>query len=404
MTKTRRVVVTGIGVVAGNAIGKEDYFSNCINGVIGIKPSKVLDTHKLRTNYFGEIDAISSYELNTPTDKERIQSIMELSISEMLADSQLTPSFIQSSGHRCALSFGTLLATDHRTMGWLKKQKPDGWLETVVSCIPWAKRYCGIKGGSYVPASACAAGTTAACIGFDLIRDDLCDMVIVGGADPLTQTAAVGFHTLKVLSPTICKPFDENRDGLNIGEGGAFFAFEELEHALSRGAKIYGEVLGHGLSNDAYHITTPDPSGDGAITTISMALKEAGITMKEIDYINAHGTGTLTNDKVEATAFSKLLKEVENTTYISSTKSMIGHCMGAAGSLELALTLLCLKEQIIPPTATLKTAMSLEQETLRLPCKAQKANIQYALSTSFAFAGHAAALLLGAIATKFSAS
>lgn len=395
MSNTRRVVVTGIGVAAGNAIGTRDYFSNCINGLIGIKPSKVLDTHKLRTDYFGEIDSISTYDLHTVNDKERIQSIIELCISQLFEDSQLDPSIIQSLHHRCSLAFGTLLFTDHRTMGWLKNERSDGWLETVTSCIPWTKRYCGIKGGCYVPSSACAAGTTAACIGFDLIKDDICDIVIVGGADPLTQTAAVGFHTLKVLSPSICKPFDENRDGLNIGEGGAFFVFEELNHALARNAKIYGEVLGHGLSNDAYHITTPDPSGDAALTTISMALKEAGITMKEVDYINAHGTGTLTNDKVEATAFSKLFEGIEHTTYISSTKSMIGHCMGAAGSLELALTLLCLKNQIVPPTATLKTPLSLEQENMQLPCNAINTKIQYALSTSFAFAGHAAALLLG---------
>ena len=227
-------------------------------------------------------------------------------------------------------------------------------------------------------------------ITFDMIKNDKVDMVIAGGADQMTEFSCVGFHALKSLSNYKCKPFDKKRDGINIGEAGAFFLVEELQHALDRNAKIYGEILGYGINNDAYHITSPSPDGEGAKASMKMALKDTGVELSQIDYINAHGTGTELNDSMESKAINDLF---DHAVTVSSTKATIGHCMAASGALEFAAVLLAIKYGQVPPTLGLTDKMD-ECEKMDYNTELRDKNVEYAMSNSFAFAGNSASILV----------
>lgn len=395
---SRRVVVTGIGVLASNGNNKDQFYENCVNGVTGIKECTLFDANKLRTPYVGEINKEMPYQPKTSTDKERIQCIMESAIDEMMEDSCLSREYIDEMGERAYLSFASSLAANSRIMGYVydkKKGKIDGnWLIQIPRFVSYIKEKCGINGGCYTTMSACAAGTTSAGIGYDLINQNKADLVVVGGADPLTEFSCVGFHSLKSLSKSICKPFDEERDGINIGEGGAFFIFETLESAKKRNAKIYGEILGYGINNDAYHMTSPDPNGSGARASINMALSKSNCTVQDIDYVNAHGTGTSLNDSMEAKVIKQIFDKSGKKVCVSSTKSMIGHCLAAAGSLELAATLLSIKNSTCMPTINLTSPME-ECSSNNFITTGKKMSIRYAISNSFAFAGNTASILIG---------
>jgi 3-oxoacyl-[acyl-carrier-protein] synthase II len=243
--------------------------------------------------------------------------------------------------------------------------------------------------------SACAAGTAGAGIAFDLIKEGKADVMIAGGADPLTKFACTGFHSLKSLSPTCCTPFDKEHDGIIIGEGSAFFVIENLEHAKKRNAKIYGEILGYSINNEAYHITSPQPSGDGALISMKEALRKSNLSLDKLDYINAHGTATKANDNMELKAITNLLGDKVKDVAISSTKSMTGHCLGAAGSIELAIAMISLSKGFIPPTSTLRNPQEGFEDYNLVKEKGMKKELNYILSNSFAFAGNTSSIVIG---------
>jgi 3-oxoacyl-[acyl-carrier-protein] synthase II len=257
----------------------------------------------------------------------------------------------------------------------------------------YAKEILGVKGASEIISASCASGTTAAGMALDYIRAGLCDCAVVGGVDSLSIVTAYGFNSLKSLSGGVCNPFDEERDGINIGECGALFLFESLEHAQKRNAKIYCEVAGYALGNDAYHITSPEPNGEGAYNTMKAALDDAGIKATDIDYINAHGTGTTINDSMETKAIEKLFANVGKNIAVSSTKSLIGHCMGASGAVELASIILSMQYKKYIPMPNLKKNI-LNAENIQVSNKTFDLNIDYAISNSFAFSGNSAALIV----------
>lgn len=395
MENKNRIVVTGLGVINGLGNNASEFFKNAMDGKSGITPCTLFDASKLKTEYVGEIKQEIPYVTESPGQMERIHYIMESAISEMLYDSKLTPDDIQSMGDRVFLSFATSLASNGRIISYIKDENKDtkqpDWLVQIPGFVPWIKERCKIKGGCYTTMSACAAGSTSAGIAYDLMREGKADIVIVGGADPLTEFSCVGFHALKALSNSICKPFDKDRDGINIGEAGAFFVFETLDHALARNARIYGEVLGYGINNDAYHITSPDPEGKGAYASMCMAVEESGIRHEDIGLINAHGTGTILNDKMETKAIDRFLNGQGENTYVFSNKGMVGHCLAAAGAVELAATLLCIWNNQVMPSVNLVEPME-EFRTGKL----KDERVSYALSNSFAFAGNTASILVGA--------
>jgi 3-oxoacyl-[acyl-carrier-protein] synthase II len=237
---------------------------------------------------------------------------------------------------------------------------------------------------------ACASGAAAIALGADLIRDGVVPLAVVGGVDALTRICFMGFNALKLLDTDPCRPFDRNRRGMSIGEAAAFLVLEEEEHCRARGGPIYGEFLGAGMTTDAHHVTAPHPEGEGMIRAMTLALDAAGVTANDIGYVNAHGTGTPQNDRVEALALSRVFGP--GRVLVSSTKSMVGHTMAAAGIVEAVATLLALQHGLVPPTA------NLEQPDPDIPFDcvpgvARPASVEVALSNSFGFGGQNVSLV-----------
>ncbi len=257
----------------------------------------------------------------------------------------------------------------------------------------------GLKGPNLSVVTACATGTHAVGDAARMIERGDADIMIAGGAEAaITPLAVGGFSNMRALSrrnddpKTASRPFDKDRDGFLIGEGGGILVLESLDHALKRGAKIYGEIVGYGMSGDAYHITMPSQDGDGAKRCMAMAVKDAGITPDKVDYINAHGTSTPFNDVIETRAIKELFGDHAKNLKISSTKSMTGHLLGAAGAVESIYTVMALHEGIIPPTINIEN-QDPECDLDYVPNKAIKHNAVYGLSNSFGFGGTNASLL-----------
>lgn len=258
----------------------------------------------------------------------------------------------------------------------------------------------GFKGPNHSVVTACSTGAHAIGDAARLIMLDDADIMVAGGAEsPVCELAVVGFGACKALSTsfndapeTASRPYDKGRDGFVMGEGAGVVVLEEYEHAKARGATIYGEVIGYGLSGDAYHITSPAPDGDGGFRSMAAALKRAGVSAGEIDYVNAHGTSTPLGDEIELKAVTRLLGDAASGVVMSSTKSAIGHLLGAAGAVEAIFCLLAMRDGVAPPTLNLRDP-SVESEIDLAPLKAVKRNIDVALSNSFGFGGTNASLI-----------
>jgi 3-oxoacyl-[acyl-carrier-protein] synthase II len=260
----------------------------------------------------------------------------------------------------------------------------------------------GLKGPNYATTSACATSSHAIADGLMLIQRGNADVMFTGGAEAaITPMGIGGFNAMKALSTRndepqkACRPFDAKRDGFVMGEGGGLIILEELHHALNRGAPIYSELAGIGLTADAHHITAPAPGGEGAVRSMRLCIEDAGLTPKDVDYINAHGTSTPYNDKTETEAIKTVFGDHARTLSISSTKSMTGHLLGAAGAIEAIVTTLALKHKIIPPTINYEFPDP-ECDLNYVPNKAIEKDIKVAISNTFGFGGHNASLLLRA--------
>ena len=258
-----------------------------------------------------------------------------------------------------------------------------------------AKAY-DLRGPITIIANACAAGANAVGHAFRLVRSGQFERAIAGGYDALSQLVFAGFDSLQALSPTLCRPFDANRDGLSLGEGAAVLTLETLESATGRGAQILGEIAGYGAATDAHHLTQPQPQGDAALMTMKAACAEAGVQPAQISYVNAHGTGTPLNDISETHAINRWAGADVEKIRVSSTKAGIGHLLGAAGAVESVSCLIALKEQWLPPMITTQTPdPEVRFNLVQKPTKAKELDqpFEYALSNSFGFGGANASLL-----------
>jgi 3-oxoacyl-[acyl-carrier-protein] synthase II len=254
----------------------------------------------------------------------------------------------------------------------------------------------GYRGPNYATVSACASSTNALIDAFNLIRLDMADLFISGGSEAAINEPGVGgFNSMQALSTnneeylSASRPFDATRDGFVMGEGGGALILEELEHAQKRGAKIYAELIGGGLSADAHHLTAPHPDGEGAVLVMTNALRDAKIGPEELDYINVHGTATPLGDLSEARAIKKVFGEQAYKLNISSTKSMTGHLLGAAGAIESIAVIMSIVDGVVPPTMHLKTLdPEMDPELNLTPNKAEKREVQTGMSNTFGFGGH----------------
>jgi len=248
----------------------------------------------------------------------------------------------------------------------------------------------GLHGPRETVVAACSSGAASLAVAAELIADGVVTTALVGGADALTRICFMGFNALKLLDPEPCRPFDRDRRGMSIGEGAAFLVLEDARVARARGATPYAELAGHGMTSDAFHVTSPHPTGDGMVRAMRAALDSAGATPGDVAYVNAHGTGTTQNDRVEAQALSAVFGE--GRVLVSSTKSMIGHTMAAAGSLEALATVLALTHELVPPTAHLQSPDPAVPFDC-VPTVAREATLPAAISNSFGFGGQNVTLL-----------
>ncbi len=405
----RRVVVTGIGMVSPCGNSLQENWNNLVNGKSGISLITRFDTTDFPAKIAGEVKNLNPEDFVDKKDAKRLDLflIYALAAAKMAMDDSglvIKEEYADRVGVMVGAGMGGLQTIEkyHKACleGGPRKISPFFIPYSIVNMAPGliSIEY-GAKGPNLSIVTACATSTH--CIGeaFECILRGDADVMITGGAEgTITPLAIGGFCSMKALStrndePTkASRPFDRDRDGFVMGEGGAIIILEEYEFAKKRGAKIYAEVVGYGLSGDANHMTAPDPQGDGAYRCMKMAVKDANISPEEIDYINAHGTSTYYNDLYETMAIKKLFGERAYKIPVSSTKSMTGHLLGAAGAVETAITVMAIKNSTVPPTINYEN----QDEGCDLdyvPNVAREVNIRYAMSNSFGFGGTNAALV-----------
>lgn len=394
----RRVVVTGMGCI--NSIAKDiEEFTNALRqGVSGIKPITIFDTENYRTNLAGQVSEEVYKELFCKADNLRIINFCFFACKEAIEMSRINDTVEKEKfGVSIATSLGCIDAIDDFHVKKNKGLEADYscYLNTCSTLSQKIAEEYKLSGLIYTVSTACAAGTNSIGIAFDAIRYGRADAMICGGVDPVSRISINGFNTLKSLSASgIVKSFSKDRDGLIIGEGAGIVVLEEYEHAINRGATILCEVIGYGLSNDAYHMTTPDPKGGGACRAVLNCLKDAGLELSDVDYINAHGTGTNYNDLMELKAIQKIFGDYAKEIPITSIKGMVGHMLGAAGSIELISSIITIIEGFIPPTINFLEPIEGFEDYQFSPNKCANNQTKCVISNSFAFAGNTASIAI----------
>ena len=403
MNEQRRVVVTGLGAVSPLGTGVEKNWQALMEGRSGIRAITRFAAENFASRIAGEVPDFNAEDFIEPKEIKKMDLFIQYAMgaaSMAMADSGLNieGEFAESVGVIIGVGLcgiDTIETTKEALLtGGPRKISPFFIPKVISNLAPGhvAIRY-GAKGVNLTPTSACASGTHAIGESFHLIRSGLQDAVIAGGAEStITPLAVGGFAAMKALSTRndeparASRPFDKERDGFVIGEGSGILILEEREHALKRGAKIYAEVIGYAANGDAHHMTAPAPEGEGAARCMRLALKDAGIAPSEVDYINAHGTSTEYNDANETTAIKAVFGEQSAKLAVSSTKSMTGHLLGAAGAVEGVYSALALHHGMLPPTINYENPDPV-CDLDYVPNKARKADINVALSNSFGFGG-----------------
>lgn len=405
----RRVVVTGIGVVSALGTGVEKNWNALLQGKSGVDRITRFDASDLPTQIAGEVKDFNAEEF---IDKKEIKK-MDLFIQYALAaaDMAMKDSALvinEENAERVGVLVGSGLGglptieKYHEALGegGYKKVTPFFIPMLIINLAPGqiSIRY-GAKGPNFSAVSACAAGTHAIGEAYHVIRRGDADAMITGGAEStITPLAIAGFNAMKALSTRnddpqgASRPFDKDRDGFVMGEGAGILILEEYEGAKARGAKIYAEVVGYGLSGDAYHLTAPAPEGEGAARCMKMALKNAGLNPDQVDYINAHGTSTPFNDYYETLAIKSALGDHSRKVMISSTKSMTGHALGAAGGIEAVFSLLAMDRGVVPPTINYTTPDP-DCNLDYVANTARQAKVNVAASNSLGFGGTNATII-----------
>lgn len=404
----RRVVITGLGAVSPLGIGVEETWKKIIAGESGISHITKFDPSNLPSQIAGEVKGFNPEEFMSAKLVSRVDTFIQYAIAstEMaLFDAKLPKSDLgEEVGVIIGVGMGGVGQVEHYTR--ILEEK--GYRRVTPFFIPMiipnmaagqiAILY-GARGPNMAVCTACAAGNHAIGEAFRIIQEGKAKVMIAGGTEALiTPLTIAGFSVMKALSTRnnepekASRPFDAKRDGFVIAEGCGILILEELEFAKKRDAKIYAELIGYGANADAYHMTAPSPEGEGAAKCMELALKDAGINPKEVNYINAHGTSTPLNDAAETKAIKRVFGEHAYKLMISSTKSMTGHLLGGAGGLEAVITVKAIEEGIVPPTINYEEPDP-ECDLDYVPNQARKAEIKVALSNAFGFGGTNACLI-----------
>ncbi len=404
----RRVVITGLGVFASTGKDTNSFFENLVQGRSGVRPITQFDSSSLSIRIAAEVDGYNPDDYFPPKRQDLLDKFAQFALiaaGECMKDSGIA----LSDEERCR--FGVVMGSGMGGAGSYDAGYHNLYAKQATRLHPYTiprimhnaatSHICmefGAQGPALTTATACSSSGHAIAEAFHLIKFGIADTMLAGGADaPITYGVMRCWEAVRVLAsgngnPAMaCRPFSADRKGMVIGEGSGVLLLEELEHALKRGAHIYGELAGCGMSSDASHIT--QPSVDGPVRAIRMALDEAGVEPGEIDYINAHGTGTRLNDSVETRVIKEVFGDHARKLAISSTKSMHGHAMGGTGAIEFVATVLAVERGMIPPTANY-TQPDPECDLDYVPNQAREKRIRAALSNSFAFGGLNAVLLV----------
>ncbi|MCY8753378.1 beta-ketoacyl-ACP synthase II [Bacillus inaquosorum] len=404
----KRVVVTGLGALSPLGNDVDTSWNNAINGVSGIGPITRVDAEEYPAKVAAELKDFNVEDYMDKKEARKMDRFTQYAVvaAKMAvedADLNITDEIAPRVGVWVGSGIGGLETLESQFEIFLTKGPRRVSPFFVPMMIPdmatgQISIALGAKGVNSCTVTACATGTNSIGDAFKVIQRGDADVMVTGGTEaPLTRMSFAGFSANKALSTnpdpkTASRPFDKNRDGFVMGEGAGIIVLEELEHALARGAKIYGEIVGYGSTGDAYHITAPAQDGEGGARAMQEAIRDAGIAPEEIDYINAHGTSTYYNDKYETMAIKTVFGEHAHKLAVSSTKSMTGHLLGAAGGIEAIFSVLAIKEGVIPPTINIQTPDE-ECDLDYVPDEARRQDLNYVLSNSLGFGGHNATLI-----------
>lgn len=406
----RRVVITGIGAISPYGVGVEKFWKSVVNGASGIRPITHFDATKFDCRISGRTLDYNPLDYFSTKEARQISRFVQFALvatKETLVDAKIDLKEIdlERLGVIVGSGVGSLKTTEEEYEKYLnkgpRKISPFFIPKVIINeASGQISIMTGAKGPATCVVTACATATNAIGDAFRLIQYNEADMMIAGGSESATTILGVGgFSALKALTQRndepekASRPFDLNRDGFVMGEGAGITFLESLDHAQARGADILAEVVGYGRTSDAYHITAPDETGSGAAKAMELALKDANLTADQISYINAHGTSTKLNDRVETLAIKKTFKEYAYKVPVSSIKSMTGHLLGAAGGIELIACVLALRDNVIPPTINYETPDP-DCDLDYVPNIARKTEVITAMSNSLGFGGHNASLIV----------
>ena len=407
----RRVVITGMGLICGSGNTKEEVWSNLLAGRPAVGPITRFDVSAFPVRIASEVRDFDPLKFIEKKEVKKMDPFIHYAVAA--SQEAMDDSGLRVNGDDDATRIGVFIGSGIGEFGVIEREHEKflkgGPGKISPFFIPAAivnlaagqvSIRFGLKGPNSATCTACSTGAHAVGDSFKIIQRGDADAMLCGGAEAaITPMGVGGFAAMRALSTRnddpghASRPFDADRDGFVIGEGAGVLLLEELERARGRGAKIYAELVGYGMSSDAFHITQPSENGDGAVRVMSNALKDAGVQPQDVDYINAHGTSTHYNDKLETMAIKKVFGDSANSIPVSSTKSMMGHLLGAAGGVEAGIIALALHDQIVPPTANYQTPDP-DCDLDYVPNGARRRPVRYALSNSFGFGGTNAALLM----------
>jgi 3-oxoacyl-[acyl-carrier-protein] synthase II len=394
-TPGRRVVVSGLGVVSPYGAGTKTFWSGVTAGACTIKPITLIETEGFRSRIAAEIPAETVSALPASRRRSRADRLALAAATEALADAGLHGEERAAAALAVGAVGGGMFEGEEWYWEETRSGKPSPKIRALRSILPFSHAETlgwrlGLSGPKETLIMACASGAASISLGADMIRDGAAPAALVGGVDAFTRICFMGFNALRLLDPEPCRPFDRDRRGMSIGEAAAFLVLEDADRCRQRGARVYAELAGAGMTTDAYHVTAPHPDGEGMIEAMRLALEDGRMAPGEIGYVNAHGTGTPQNDQIEALALSRVLGA--GAALVSSTKSLIGHTMAAAGSVEAVATVLALAHGLVPPTANLHN-VDPEVPFDCVPMTARPAELGAAMSNSFGFGGQNVSLI-----------
>jgi len=403
---TPRIAITGVGLVTALGATRDETWRRMLAGECGIRPATVFNTDGYRSRVAAEVDIDAVDAEATPRDRRRRSRSDRIGLraaSDALADAGLLDSALDRSRVGVFLGAGTadLLRNEEFYRTWITRglartKRSDLWNHFPNTPVDVIAQHYGFEGPRACVVAACSSSTIAIGRGVEAIRAGRADAVVAGGTDALARLTYSGFNLLRLMDANPCRPFDKSRAGMNIGEGAGMLVLEDFDRARRRGATIYAELAGHSLACEAFHQTAPEPEGKPVAIVVTLALRDAGINADDVQHINAHGTATAQNDVAESRGFRRVFGDRAARIPVTSIKSMVGHCLGAAGAVEAAVLALTVARGAIPPTIN-HGETDADCTVDVVANEAREQTVRCAVSTSLGFGGNDSAIVMTAV-------